>query len=106
MSYANIVFMQGDDASEPLAILHNRERDPETGMDIDESIVWHCPTAESVAATFLYLMQWDYGEGHEVNETSQAGTSDWQETLEQDGVKYVMTYNVGLSYIGLERVID
>jgi len=103
MPYQNVVFMDGDDASEPLAILHNRDRDPETGMDIDESVVWHCPTGESVAATFAYLAQWDYGEPAETYPESHAGSGDWQETSECG--RYLMTYNVGLGYIGLERII-
>lgn len=100
MPYTDVVFMQGDEASEPLAILHNRPRDPETGMDASTSVVWECPTAESVAATIAYLAQWDYGDRGDAYDDSHAGSGDWQET---DG-HYLLTYNVGLSYIGLERV--
>jgi hypothetical protein len=96
MPYQNIVFMQGDDASEPLAILHHRAVD-------SDSVVWEWPTGESVADAFTYMSQWDYGDAGETYPATQAGNSDWQETS-ADG-RYLLTYNVGLGYIGLERIM-
>ena len=94
MPYERIIFMQGDDADEPLAILFNRE--PGHSFPYYLGV-----TAESVAATFAYLAQWDSGDGGEITDEPSSGTSD--DVWEEDG--YRLSANLGLSYVGLERVV-
>lgn len=97
MPYESIVFMQGDDADEALRILYGKAAD-------DESVVWSGPFAETIAATFEHLGQWDYGEPGEMHTESEAGSSDRQVT--SDDGQYLMTWNLGLGYIGLERIVS
>ena len=78
--YLQIVFMQGDDAREPLAILDKQ--------------------GESAALDFL--SEWDYGDACPTNNEPNAGTSD---TVYKQG-NYLLTYNTGLGYIGLDRVTE
>lgn len=81
--YVDIVFCQGDDANEPLDILD------QFGVD----------------AAAEYLAQWDYGESaSEFNSTTtpSAGTSDYSEATSNS--EYIVTWNLRLGYIGLERV--
>ena len=77
-TYQSIVFIQGDEANEPLDIL---DRD-------------------GTAAAVEYLKQWDYGDSPEPQKSSSAGTSDWQERHGD----YLLTWNARVGYIGLERV--
>lgn len=75
--YEQIVFMQGDDATEALDILDNK------GID----------------GALRYLKQWHDSGKHDTRDKPSAGTSDrTHETT--DG--YILTWNNGLSYIGLE----
>ena len=52
-------------------------------------------------AATRYLSEWHYPGEHEVTEALAAGTSDDEY---HDGNGYVLTYNRGLGYIGLEFV--
>lgn len=79
MKYKEIVFMQGDDAIEPLKILD------EKGYD----------------AVLEYLNQWDYDEG-QINDLPSHGTSD-DVYQTKDGL--VLSYNNSLGYIGLEKIV-
>jgi len=74
--YENVVFLQGDDAYEPLERL-NRE-----GKD----------------AALEYLKQWHYPGEHEGTNQLGHGTSD--QVYEKDG--YIMSWNPYLGYIGLQ----
>ncbi len=76
--YRQIVFMQEHDADEAMNILD----------------------VQGEKAALEYLLQWDQGEG-EVRSTSSAGSRDH---IYKHG-NYVMSYNLGLPYIGLEEVI-
>lgn len=76
--YRQIVFMQEHEADEAMKILD------EVGKQ----------------AALEYLLQWDYGEGDE-RLTSSAGKNDY--LYKKDN--YVMSYNLGIPYIGLEEVI-
>lgn len=78
--YANIVFISGSEAEEPLNILNDN--------GINDAI--------------KYLSQWDYGEYHQISKTPAKGTSD---KYKQVG-DYLITWNNGLGYIGLERIIQ
>lgn len=78
MKYARIVFMQGEEAEEPLRIL-------------DE---------DGTKAAIDYLAQWDNGD-EDVHSSSSAGTSD---TVIAKG-RYVLSFNRYIGYIGLERKI-
>jgi hypothetical protein len=92
MPYQSIVFLQGDDANEPLDALYARQGD---------SICYSGPFAETVDAAFEYLRAWDYGEPTEETDEPSCGTSD--DTWEQDG--YRLSAHLGLGYIGLERIV-
>lgn len=83
--FYSIVFMQGDDAAEPLDILNS----------------------EGADAAVEYLAQWDYGDetleaarinGHTYSQIADAiGTGDYRLTIGA----YVLTWNAGLNYVGL-----
>lgn len=77
--YQHVVFMQEHEADEPMSILKN----------------------DGVDAVIKYLAQWDYGEG-EVRDRSSAGTGD--RVVYKKG--YKLSYDPGLPYIGLERVLS
>lgn len=89
--YSEIVFMQGDEAEQVL-----------TKLAHIEGVVIHGATEESIAEAVEYLSQWDHGEDHRVTDTLGAGTHD--DVAEHNG--YVITWNVGLTYVGLSRIID
>ncbi len=74
--YENVVFLQGDEAQEPLRILNDEGED----------------------AAIEYLKQWHQPGNHEGNPTIGAGTND--NVYEKDG--YVLVWNDRLGYIGLE----
>lgn len=74
--YEDIVFMQGDEAYQPLEIL-DRE-----GPD----------------AALKYLEQWHYPGEHQTSQTLGQGSDD--KVYEKDG--YTMTWNPRLGYIGLK----
>lgn len=80
-TYTLIVFLQGEDADEPLAILDS----------------------QGESAAIDYLAQWDYGDaGEDFDEPSSGTDDDVHET--DDG--YRLSYNTRLGYIGLERIND
>lgn len=74
--YENVVFAQGDDATEPLKILNN----------------------EGPEAALEYLKQWHYPGEHEGTNKLSQGSSD--QTFEKDG--YIMSWNAPIGYIGLQ----
>ena len=78
--YLQIVFMQGDDAQEALAILDKQGDD----------------------AAIDFLSEWDYGDACPTDNEPRAGTSD---TVHKHD-NYLLTYNTSLGYIGLDRVIE
>lgn len=83
---------------ECLRILHRKT---------DDSVLWEMPTAESVEAALDYLLQWDYEpESSEIYQESPAGLGDEREIVTRDGRTYEISYNVGLSYIGLCEIIE
>ena len=93
-TFERIVFMQGDDADEPLDILYSREA--------GHSFPYYLgATAESVTAAVAYLAQWDNGDAGEEHDTPAAGSADdtWTEG------EYILTAHLGLGYIGLERIV-
>lgn len=89
--YSEVIFMQGDEAEQVL-----------TKLAHIEGVVVHGATEESIAEAVEYLSQWDHGEDHRVTDTLGAGTHD--DVAEHNG--YVLTWNVGLTYVGLSRIID
>jgi hypothetical protein len=115
--YRSIVFLQAEETDgerpdgshaiiedEALRILHHKSTRPGTGDY--ESVLWECPTEESVNAALEYLLQWDYERGNmAVTDESPAGSSDYREEITHGGRTYEITYNVGLSYIGLCEVL-
>ncbi|MDD3038085.1 hypothetical protein [Bacteroides sp.] len=77
--YASIIFMQGDEADEPLKLLKRK----------------------SVMAAVRYLREWDNDEYYELNNHSQRGTSDSYQIC----LGYLLTWNFSLGYIGLEKLL-
>ena len=83
----SIVFMQDDEADEPLSILAN----------------------EGEEAAIEYLAQWDYGDetqfASEVNGHTYSSPADCAGTHDTVAIvgDYAVSYNEGLSYIGLMR---
>lgn len=78
MPVQRIVFMQGEEANEAMSILD------EHGAD----------------AAIEYLAEWDMGDGGEITDEPSAGESD---DVYTDDNGYILTYNTGIPYIGLER---
>ncbi len=72
-----IIFLQGEDAAAALDLLDT----------------------EGEAAALDYLADWDNGDGYARCAEPGAGTDD---DVYADG-DYILTYNVRLGYIGLER---
>lgn len=79
ITFENIVFMQGDDAREPLRLLNH----------------------ESERAALDYLLQWDTSEGKEVTSGAPWGERDHAWGMGD----LIVSYNSCLGYIGLCRVI-
>ena len=83
MKVERIIFFQGDSANEYLDLLDRKgER-----------------------AVVKQLMEyWDPGH-HDMAKELSAGNSDHQEAIKVNGIEFILTYNTGLNYIGLEHVI-
>lgn len=79
MIYHSIVFMQGDEATEPLEILDNK----------------------GAKAAIDYLAQWDYGTEMEHSPVTEPPWGDSDHTEKRGS--YVLSYNTHLGYIGLVR---
>ena len=78
--YLNIVFIQNEEAEEPLNILEE----------------------QGEGAALQYLRQWDYGEDDgEAYDENPGGSGDF---IYREG-NYMMTYNTSLGYIGLCKII-
>lgn len=80
--YADIVFMQGDDADEAIAYAEDSE--------------------DFGSALMGYLSQWDYGDVGEVRNELPHGARD--DVYEADD--YVVSWNRGRGYCGLVRVLS
>jgi len=74
--YEEVVFLQGDEAYQPLEILNTKGKD----------------------AALEYLKQWHYPGEHQGSQELGHGTED--QTYEKDG--YIMSWNSGIGYIGLQ----
>lgn len=121
--YMSIVFLQGEECDgedingndalvqdKALRILYGKSTKP--GTEDYESIVWHGPYY--VQEALDYLLQWDYGEPGEITAESPAGSSDSTQRVIRyfkgaDGKRrrrtFEITWNLGLSYIGLCEVL-
>jgi hypothetical protein len=91
--YANIVFMQDDDADYVLDRL----------CRVHDWVIADGPTQETIEAAIDYLAQWDYGteSEHDLRDEIGAGTSD---DIFEHG-DYVLTWHLGLGYVGLMRKV-
>ena len=81
MKFAEVVFLQGDEALEPLAILDEKGEQ----------------------AAIEYLKQWDYGD-NPVIESKQ-----WPWGMSDRNYKegnYILSYNMGIGYISLIEIIE
>ena len=76
--FEQVVFMEGADAEEPLEILD----------------------ADGAEAAIKFLQDWQCPGEHETRDEPGAGSSDYTYNSE-DGL-YILTWNTGLEYIGLE----
>ena len=77
----NIVFIQNEEAEEPLRILED----------------------QGEGAALRYLRQWDYREEEgEVYDENPGGSGD---SVYREG-NYIMTYNTSLGYIGLCKIME
>ena len=81
MTIEHLVFVQGDEAIEPLSILNT----------------------EGPEATVDYLAGWNNSKSQEEADEPAAGSSD--NTYETEG-GFILTWNDRLGYIGLERRIN
>ena len=81
VKYQDIVFMQGSEADEALALLS------EYGIE----------------AAFKHLLQWDYGDAGELRDDLPHGSYD---RIFEGGDGYIMSWNVGLNYIGLIKRVE
>ena len=79
MKYKEIIFLQGEEATEPLEILEK----------------------EGENAAFQYLLQWDYGESPITEGNSPFGSTDKLFYREH----FIMCYNNKVGYIGLIEVV-
>jgi len=87
---------------EALRILHHKPTDsehPDYG-----SVLWEIPTAADVRRTLDYLLQWENGEG-ETYDYPPWSCADEVIRTRRGNVNYVISYNVGLSYIALTQPI-
>ena len=91
--FAHIVFIAGDEASEIIDDLYNRES--------TDSVLYHGADEESITRAVQTLTDWDYGDYDDVSDSTGAGTSDDEWSA---GV-YVLTANLGLGYVALSRVM-
>jgi hypothetical protein len=57
----------------------------------------------SEEAAVEYLAQWDMGDGGDIHDEPASGNSD--DVYETDD-GYRLSYNTGLGYIGLERLVE
>lgn len=78
MAIERIVFVQGDEADEPLSVLDT----------------------DGTEAAIEYLAQWHNPGEHELAQEPAAGSSD--DVFETDH-GFILTWNVRLGYIGLEH---
>lgn len=81
MRYQRIIFLQNDEAAEPLRI---REE-------------------QGTEAAIEYLAQWDFGDSSE--EFAEPASGDSDDVVESENGRYRLTWNDRLGYIGLEGVI-
>jgi hypothetical protein len=80
--YEEIVFIQGEEAEEPMEILDS----------------------QGLEAVLKYLQQWDYGESPvvEMDYLLNVGNSDIIEEING----YLISYQRGIPYIGLTKIVD
>lgn len=78
--YADIVFMQGDDADAALDLLN----------------------LEGVDALGCHLSEWDYGEPGEIRDELPAGDGDY---IGEWG-EYIISWSWKYGYVGMSRVLE
>lgn len=83
MKYREIVFIQGDEAQEPLDLYD-----------------------KSIQEAADYLAQWDHGDSIPLADSLGNGTSDDLHNVKSGGTDYIMTINTRLGYIGLTATED
>lgn len=91
MPIASVIFMQGDEGRRVVDALTHTEGIEMRGV-----------TAASIEATVDHLAQWDTGEYPDLGSTTRAGIHDHRAQVDA----YLLTWNTGLGYVGLEVVLD
>lgn len=89
--YVRIVFMEGDEGRDAVDTLCNSFEGYTAGT-----------TAESIRSTVEYLSQWDDGSDDDIHDEPSHGACD---NVVNQG-DYVLSWNLGLGYVGLERVVS
>jgi hypothetical protein len=93
MPIASVIFMQDDEGRRVVdALTHTTE----------DGLFVRGATAASIEAVVDYLAQWDSGEYHDIGPTTRAGVRDDRSQVDA----YLLTWNAGLGYVGLEVLLD
>lgn len=81
-TYADVIFMSGDEADSVLDMLDN----------------------DGPHAALIHLTDWDYGDGQNTRDLPPWGDDDRLHEADLDGLRYVMSWHHGLRYVSLTRV--
>lgn len=95
--YQTVVFLDGDEG--------RRVVDKLCGV---ESVLAHGVTVESVEACVEYLLQWDYddeGPHEDVQPWGDADSTDSLEWTKYEGQDLILSWNLGLGYVSLTRLV-
>ncbi len=84
MTWATIVFIQGEEADLPLSLIDS----------------------DGPMAAVEYLSQWDYGERDDVRKEPPWGPHDNLHRIVDAGYETVLAWNAPLSYIGLHQLVE
>ncbi len=102
MRYVQVYFSDLDDADQHLRTIHNKT---------DNSVLWECPTQDGINRTVADLRKYESDNPDILDGEAACGYPNrefagaWTERVEMDNEVYILTYNVGLGYVGLEREI-
>lgn len=89
--YVRVIFLDSDEGREVVDKLAN----------VEDGYIVHGATEESITEAIAYLSQWDDHDDRETWERPSHGTAD--DTTEVGD--YLLSWNTGLGYVGLERKV-
>jgi hypothetical protein len=84
VKYRSVVFLDGDNSTEPLTILDDLGEDD----------------------LFEYLLRWEYGDSVTESFREPWGSSDWTSVHYDGPLKYVVSWNWNLAYVSLTEVLN